>query len=440
MQCETVRGKESRVLKTAIAPPREFVGNMRWSICAMLFIATAINFMDRQIIAVLAPLLQSKIGWTDLQYSYIIGGFQFSYAIGLVFAGRMVDKIGTRYGYAIVMGVWSIAAMSHSLATGIVGFTLARIFLGFGESGNFPCAIKTTAEWFPQKERSLATGIFNSGSSVGAILAPALVPFVALRYGWQAAFFVTGISGMMWILFWLPYYRPPTKFLRLSKKEYDYIHFEREAAAAAMPWKDLFGYRQTWAFAVGKFLTDPIWWFYLFWLPSFLDKRFHLGLGHLGLPLIIIYSASVIGSVGGGWLPEFLNRRGMAMNRARLRAMLICACLATPIFFLSRVNSVWIAVALLSLAVATHQGWSANLFTTPSDMFPNAAVGSVTGIGGTGGSLGGVIFSMGVGWILHLTHSYSLIFGISASAYLVALAFVHLLAPGLRKAEIKFQA
>jgi ACS family hexuronate transporter-like MFS transporter len=408
-------------------------------ICTMLFVATTINFMDRQVIGVLAPLLQSKIGWSDLQYSYIIGGFQFAYAIGLVLAGWIVDKIGTRYGYAIVIGVWSLAAMSHSLATGVLGFALARIFLGFGESGNFPCAIKTTAEWFPQKERSFATGIFNSGSSVGPILAPLLCPFIALRYGWQAAFLTTGIFSVTWMVLWLIYYRPPAKFPRISKEEYNYIHSDREVAVATLPWKDLFGYRQTWAFAVGKFLTDPIWWFYLFWLPSFLYQRFHLGLSRLGWPLVIIYSASVVGSVGGGWLPQLLNRGGMPMNKARLRVMFICACLALPIFFVCNTNSERTAVALLSLAIAAHQGWSANLFTTPSDMFPQAAVGSVTGIGGTGGSLGGVIFSMAVGWVLHLTHSYSLIFAISASAYLVALASICVLAPGLHKAEIRLQ-
>ncbi len=411
-------------------------GKQRWVVCGMLFFATAINFMDRQVIGVLAPLLQSKIGWTDLQYSSIISGFQFSYAIGLVIAGRMVDKIGTRYGYAIVMGLWSLAAMSHSLVHTVVGFALARIFLGFGESGNFPCAIKATAEWFPQKERSLATGIFNSGSSVGAILAPATVPWVAMRYGWQAAFLVTGVFSAIWIVVWTVFYRTPEQSLRILRPEFKDVYAQREIAAARIPWRDLLAYRQTWAFAAGKFLTDPIWWFYLFWLPLYLEKRFHLGLAHLGLPLIVIYNASVLGSVGGGWLPAFLNRRGMPMNKARLRSMLICAVAATPIFLIGQMNTMWEAIALLSLAVAAHQGWSANLFTTPSDMFPHAAVGSVTGIGGTGGSLGGVLFSMAVGWILHVTGSYKVIFGMAASAYLLGFLCVHLLAPGLEKARM----
>jgi MFS transporter, ACS family, hexuronate transporter len=253
-------------------------------------------------------------------------------------------------------------------------------------------------------------------------------------------FFITGFFSSAWIILWLTCYRQPSKFLHLSKQEYQYIHSEREIDPISLPWKRLFTYRQTWAFVLGKFLTDPIWWFYLFWLPSFLDKRFHLGLGHLGLPLVIIYNASVVGSIGGGWFPSLLKGRGMPMNRARLVTMFICACLATPIFLVSRVSSVWGAVMLLSLAVAAHQGWSANLFTTPSDMFPNAAVGSVTGIGGTGGSLGGVIFSMSAGWILHLTNSYSILFAISASAYLLALVCIQFLAPGLRKVQIDLAA
>jgi ACS family hexuronate transporter-like MFS transporter len=402
----------------------------------MLFFATSINYMDRQVLGILAPILQHSIGWTELQYSYIIGGFQFAYAVGLILAGRMVDKLGTRIGYALIMGVWSVSAMSHALASTVLEFGIARFFLGLGESGNFPAAIKTTAEWFPQKERSLATGIFNSGANVGAILAPALVPWVTLRYGWRAAFLITGGFSAIWILAWVLYYRRPGEHARLSREEFAHIHKDRRGSAADVPWKELLDHRQTWAFSLAKFLTDPIWWFYLFWLPKFFDGRFHLGLAHLGLPLIVIYNASAVGSIGGGWLPTVFHRYGMAMERARLTAMLICASLATPIFFAGHLTSEWGAIELIGLAAAAHQGWSANLFTTASDMFPSAAVGTVVGIGGTAGSVGGVLFSLGTGWILQVTHSYASLFAISASAYLLALGLMQWTAPGLKRAVL----
>ncbi|MGC9291698.1 MAG: MFS transporter [Acidobacteriaceae bacterium] len=402
----------------------------------MLFFATSINYMDRQVLGILAPILQHSIGWTELQYSYIIGGFQFAYAVGLILAGRMVDKLGTRIGYALIMGVWSISAMGHALASTVLEFGIARFFLGLGESGNFPAAIKTTAEWFPQKERSLATGIFNSGANAGAILAPALVPWVTLRYGWRAAFLITGGFSAIWILAWVLYYRRPGEHARLGRVELAHIYKDHSGPATAVPWKELLRHRQTWAFSSAKFLTDPIWWFYLFWLPKYFNGQFHLGLAHLGLPLIVIYNASAVGSIGGGWLPTVFHRHGMAMERARPSAMLICASLATPIFFAGHLSSEWGAIGLLSLAAAAHQGWSANLFTTASDMFPSTAVGTVVGIGGTAGSIGGVLFSLGTGWILQMTHSYAPLFAISASAYLLALGLMQWAAPGLRKAVL----
>lgn len=423
-------------VESGSVPGRRFgaarIGNVRWTICAMLLAATSINYVDRQVLSILAPVLQRTIGWNDLQYSYIVGGFQLAYAFGLIMAGRLVDKIGTRLGYAIIMGVWALSAMSHSLARTVLEFAAARFFLGLGEAGNFPAAVKTTAEWFPRRERALATGIFNAGTSIGPVLAPAVVPWVATEFGWQAAFLMTGLFSITWIAIWLIFYRSPARHLRLGAAEREYIESDREEPVTAVPWSRLLSYRQTWAFAAGKFMTDPIWWFLLFWLPLFLAHRFHLSILQLTGPLTVVYALSTAGSIAGGWLPGLLNRHGVAMNRARRNTMLLCACLVTPIFFASRTPSEWTSIAVIGLAVAAHQGWSANLFTTVSDMFPRAAVGSVVGIGATLGSLGGLLFSLGTGWILHLTHSYSLLFALSASAYLLALAAMQWLAPGFK--------
>jgi ACS family hexuronate transporter-like MFS transporter len=417
------------------AQPRR-TGNIRWTVCAMLFFATSINYMDRQVLGILAPVLQHSIGWTEQQYSYIVMAFQFSYAIGLVIAGRMIDRIGTRLGYAIIMGIWSISAMAHSLATTALGFGIARFFLGLGESGNFPAAIKTTAEWFPQRERSLATGIFNSGANLGAMIAPAVVPIVTLRYGWHAAFLITGTFSALWIVWWLLRYRTPAEHKRLTPAEYAHIHADVPEALAKIPWSRLLGYRQTWAYALAKFLTDPIWWFYLYWLPKFLDGRFHLGLMHLGLPLIIVYNVSAVGSIGGGSIPLFLARRGVSIGSARFLAMLLMAVLVVPVYFLGSVNNEWLAVALLSLAAAAHQGWSANLYTIASDMFPREAVGAVTGFGGMAGSVGGVLFSFGVGWVLTRYHHYSILFVIASTVYLLALVILRVLVPRFGKIPV----
>ncbi|HEV2275743.1 MAG TPA: MFS transporter [Acidobacteriaceae bacterium] len=401
----------------------------------MIFFATSINYMDRQVLGILAPTLQHTIGWTEAQYGYIIGAFQVAYAIGLVLAGRMVDRVGTRIGYAIVMGLWSVAAMSHALARTALGFGIARFFLGLGESGNFPAALKTTAEWFPQRERSLAVGIFNSGANVGAILAPAIIPWVTIRFGWQAAFLTTGGFSMAWIVWWLTHYRQPQDHRKIKPSELKHILSDPIQSPAPIPWKRLLAYRQTWGFATAKFLTDPVWWFYLYWLPKFFDARYHLGLSNLGLPLIIVYNVSVVGSVGGGWLPGWLHRRGFTMVRARLAVMLLFACMVLPIAFASRLSSVWAAIAFLGLAAAAHQGWSANLLTTPSDMFPRSAIGVVTGIGGMAGAVGGVLFSLSTGWVLQLTHSYTPLFYISASAYLIAFLALRVIAPNLKRVE-----
>ncbi len=415
---------------------RQRTGGVRWTVCAMLFFATSINYMDRQVLGILAPVLQHSIGWNEQQYSYIVIAFQFAYAIGLVAAGRMIDRIGTRYGYALIMGVWSLAAMAHSLATTALGFGIARFFLGLGESGNFPAAIKATAEWFPQRERSLATGIFNSGANLGAMIAPAVVPLVTIRYGWHAAFLVTGTFSALWIAWWLSHYRTPSAHKRLSAAEYAHIHGDVQEELTKIPWSRLLGYRQTWAFALGKFLTDPIWWFYLFWLPKFLDGRFHLGLAHLGLPLIIVYNMSAVGSVGGGSIPLFLARRGLAVGQARFAAMLLMAVLVVPVYFLGSVTHEWLAVGLLGMAAAAHQGWSANLYTIVSDMFPREAVGAVTGIGGMAGSVGGVLFSAGVGFVLSHSHGYSVLFVVSSTVYLLALLLLRLMVPRFGKIPV----
>jgi ACS family hexuronate transporter-like MFS transporter len=412
------------------------LGRVRWTVCAMLFAATSINYMDRQVIAILKPTLEHSIGMTEIGYGYIVDAFQIAYAIGLLAVGRLIDKLGTRIGYMLVMATWSLSAMGHALASTVMEFGVARYCLGLGESGNFPAAIKTVAEWFPRNERSLATGIFNSGANVGAILAPAIVPWVTLRYGWHAAFLTTGIFSVFWILLWFRYYRAPRDHSMLGAGELRYIYQEAaEELGPSVPWRRLFGYRQTWAYSAAKFLTDPIWWFYLFWLPSYFSTKFNLNLSHLGLPLIIVYNVSVIGSIGGGWLPAPFRRLGFSPSQARLAAMLVCACLVLPIFTVAGAKSLWTAIALIGIAAGAHQGWSANLFTTSSDMFPRSAVGSVVGIGGMAGSVGSALFAFVAGHILQPAHNYTMLFGMASGAYLLALIVLSLLAPGLKKVE-----
>jgi ACS family hexuronate transporter-like MFS transporter len=412
------------------------LGQVRWTICAMLFAATSINYMDRQVISILKPTLEHSIGMTEVGYSYIVDAFQVAYAFGLLAAGRFVDKVGTRIGYMVIMAVWSLSAMGHALANTVLEFGIARFSLGLGESGNFPAALKTVAEWFPQNERSLATGIFNSGANVGAVLAPIIVPWVTLRYGWHTAFLTTGAFSAIWILLWFSKYRKPIDHPTLTGAELRHIYQEAtEEVGASTPWRSLLGYRQTWAFSAAKFLTDPVWWFYLFWMPSYFSSRFHLNLSHLGMPLIIVYSASSVGSIGGGWLPSLFRRLKLSATNARLAAMLCCASLVVPIFLTNFLQSEWTAIALLSLAAAAHQGWSANLITTPSDMFPRGAVGSVTGIGFMAGSAGAALLATYAGYVLQMSHSYASLFAIASGAYLLALVIMVLLAPGLKKVE-----
>jgi ACS family hexuronate transporter-like MFS transporter len=429
-------------------------GYYRWVICALLFFAATINYIDRQVIGILKPSLQGEFSWSERDYAAIVFSFQLAYAIGLVLAGRVMDRLGTRVGFALAVVLWSVAAVGHAvadrapglrlptvlidppsivlLAGAAAGFALARFMLGLGEAGNFPASIKTVAEWFPRKERALATGIFNSGTNVGALVTPLVVPWVALRWGWQWAFVATGVTGFLWVAAWWKLYAVPEKHERLGAGELAYIRSDPAEAVTPIPWLKLLPHRQTWAFSIGKFMTDPIWWVYLFWIPDFLKRNHGINLATVGPPLVAIYLVADVGSIGGGWLSSSLIKRGWPVNRARKTAMLACALCVVPIVFASRATSLWTAVALVSLAAAAHQGWSANLFTTVSDMFPRRAVGSVTGIGGMAGAVGGMLIALVVGEVLQRTGSYVPIFAMAGSAYLLALLIIHLLAPDLR--------
>jgi MFS transporter, ACS family, hexuronate transporter len=415
--------------------PRTFQ-HFRWTICALLFLATTINYVHRQIFSILAPTLEHEIHWTEVEYAYIITAFQGAYAIGLILLGRLMDRFGTRRGFAFVISIWSLAAMAHALATSTLGFATVRFALGLGEAGNFPASIKTVAEWFPKQERALATGIFNAGANIGAVVAPAIVPWIALHYGWRWSFVITGSFGFVWLVLWLTIYRKPAEHPRVSAAELAYIQSDPIESTEPVAWARLLRLRQTWAFALGKFLTDPVWWFYLFWVPKFLNKQYGLTLDKIGPPLIIIYLASDVGSVGGGWLSSALLKRGWSVNSARKMALLVCAISVLPIVFAGRAASLWMAVALLSLATAAHQGWSANLFTLTSDMFPRRAVGSIVGIGGTLGAIGGMLVATASGFILQWTGSYLSLFIMAGSMYLVALAVIQWLAPRLEPAKL----
>lgn len=416
------------------------IGRYRWSICALLFFATTINYIDRQVLGILAPVLEKEIGWTEVEYGYIVTAFQFAYALGLLGAGRLIDKYGTKLGYLVSIAVWSVAAMAHALAKTPLGFGIARFSLGLGESGNFPAAIKATAEWFPKKERALATGIFNSGANVGAVFAPIIVPWLTLAFHWQAAFIVTGAIGFIWIVLWIIFYEHPKRHNKLTKEEHDFILSDLEDettnAEKKIGWGELLKYRETWAFIIGKFMTDPIWWFYLYWLPKFLNKEYGLDLAQLGAPLIVIYTLTTVGSIGGGWLSSKFISIGWEINRARKTVMLICALCIVPIIFASGASNLWLAVGLIGLAAAAHQGWSANIFTTASDMFPKKAVGSIVGLGGMAGSIGGMLFATSAGFILEITKSYYMLFIISGSAYVIALLIFHLLVPKIKPVHI----
>jgi ACS family hexuronate transporter-like MFS transporter len=418
------------------APPTR-VGYYRWVVCALLFFATTINYIDRQVLGLLAPDLQRTLGWSEVDYARLVTIFSAAYAVGLAVAGRILDTIGTRAGLAIAVGLWSLAAMGTALARSLFGFGIARAFLGFFEAANFPASIKAVAEWFPRRERALATGIFNSGTNVGAVIVPVIVPVIALAWGWPAAFLFTGAIGIVWLAWWLLAYAPPERHPRLSARELAHIRSDPEEAVTPVPWLPLLAKRQTWGFIVAKFLTDPVWWFYLYWLPKFFNEKHHLKLSEFSGPLIVIYLLADVGSIGGGWLSSSLIKRGMSVNGARKTAMLICALAVVPVLWVTRVSSVWLAVLLFGLATAAHQGWSANVFTTASDMFPRRAVGSVVGIGGMAGAWGGVFGATIVGYTLQFTGgNYQPLFFICATVYLLALGMVQLLVPRLQPAEV----
>jgi ACS family hexuronate transporter-like MFS transporter len=408
---------------SAVQPTGSATGRYRWRICALLFCATTLNYIDRQVLGILAPDLQRIIGWNEIEYGYIITAFQAAYAIGLLIAGRAIDRIGARAGYAVAISIWSIAAMAHAAVRSAVGFGIARFGLGLGESGNFPAAIKTVAEWFPSSERAFVTGIFNSGSNVGAIIAPLMVPLVTVHLGWRWAFLITGVFSATWLIFWLRTNRVPGATTKTS---------------AGPRWSDLIRVRQTWAFVIAKTMTDPVWWFLLFWLPKFLNAQHGLTLTSLGPPLIVIYLLADAGSIGGGWFASRLLRVGWSANRARKTAMLLCAVGVIPIVFASRTTHVWTAVALIGIAAGSHQGWSANLFTVASDLFPRDAVASVVGIGGFAGAVGGMLMATLTGLLLELTHSYALLFIIAGSAYVSALLVFHAMAPRMDRVPAAF--
>jgi ACS family hexuronate transporter-like MFS transporter len=431
------------------------IGRYRWVICALLFFAATINYVDRQVIGLLKPTLQAEFGWSELDYGNIVKSFQLAYMIGMIASGWLMDRVGTRLGFSIAVVIWSIAAMLHaeapaigapltSIFTGfglawtpsVIGFAVSRFLLGIGEAGNFPASVKTVAEWFPKRERALATGIFNAGTNVGVILTPLIVPIIVISYGWYWAFILTGLLGFIWLLFWLRYFGTPETHPRLSRDEFAYIRSDPPDPGGRVSWARLLPLRQTWAVAAAKFLTDPVWWLYLFWVPDFLNRNYGLDLKSMGPPLIAIYLIADVGSVAGGWLSSHFLKRGWPVNRSRKVAMLLFACTVTPIVFASQVSSLWVAVGLVGLAAASHQAWSANVYTLASDMFPKQAVGSVIGLAGMAGALGGFFIADITSRLLHATGSYVIVFFIAGSAYLVALGVVHLLVPRLEPARL----
>jgi MFS transporter, ACS family, hexuronate transporter len=415
----------------------EKIGRYRWTICALLFFATTISYVDRQVIGILGPTLQKDLGWDEQAFANVVSWLTIGYALGFLVAGRIMDRVGTRKGFAGAIVLWSVSAMAHALARGAASFSAARFALGVGESGNFPAAIKTVAEWFPTRERAFATGIFNAGSNVGAILTPIMVPWIALTWGWRAAFIATGALGFLWLAAWLIVYRPPEEHPKIGAAELAHIRSDPVEPTFAVSWMQLLKYRQTWAFAIGKFMTDPIWWFYLYWLPKFLDARYGIKLAQVTAPLVAIYLLADVGSVYGGWLSGAFIKRGRSVNAGRKLAMLIAAVIIIPTMFAPAATNMWVAVAIVGVAAAAHQWWSANIFTLTSDMFPKFAVGSVVGIGGFFGAVGGVLFQRATGWVLqHNGSNYTPVFLACGFAYVTALLIIHLLVPRLERVTI----
>lgn len=423
------------------------VGKYRWTIVALLFFGTTINYLDRQVIGLLKDDLSKEFNWSETDYSSIVMAFSAAYAVGLLLFGRIIDRIGTKLGYAISVVIWSIAAMAHALARSTMGFALARVSLGLGEGGNFPAAIKGVAEWFPKKERALATGIFNSGTNIAAMIGPPLIAWIATSYGWQQAFIWTGAIGFIWLFFWWLYYDVPAKQKRLGRQELNYINSDAPEvvadAGAKIGWLKIMRIRQTWAFILGKLLTDPAWWFYLFWIPSYFNTTYGLDLKNSAIHISTVYVVASFGSILGGYLSGYFIKRGWPVYKARKTAMFIFALCVLPVIFVQFTSNIWIAVMLISLGAAAHQAWSANIFTTASDMFPKRAISSVVGIGGMAGSVGGILFPLFVGWLLdyygalgNKTTGYNIIFVICGSMYLIAWVVMHFLAPKMKQVSL----
>ena len=407
----------------------KLVGRFRWVICWLLFAATVFNYIDRQMIGVLKPTLQHELGWSETAYANIVFWFQAAYAVSYLTFGRFIDKVGARLGYATAFAIWTIGHMSHALARTALQFTFARMVLGVGEGGSFPGALKAVCEWFPNRERAFAIGLLNAGSNIGAIVTPLIVPAITLTLGWRWAFIITGLASLAWLAAWLTIYRPPRQHPKVSAAEVAYIESDPPQKSTPVPWLRLLTVKETWAYALGKFLIDPIWWMFLFWLPDFFAKRHHLDLISFGPPLIVVYVVSDLGSLSGGWFSSMLLKRGWSLNAARKTAMLVAAIAVLPVAFAAYVNSLWLAVGLVALAAAAHQWFSCNLFAFPGDVFPRRTVASVAGIGGTAGAIGGMVMAQYVGAILSWVKDYTPIFMIAACTYLLALAAVHLLSP-----------
>jgi ACS family hexuronate transporter-like MFS transporter len=408
---------------------RSATSHYRWVICALLFAATSINYVDRQIIGVLKPTLQLEFGWTESSYSDIIFWFQAAYALGYLGFGRLIDKIGARVGYATVVVLWTAAHIAHALVTTIGGFIAVRFALGLGESGNFPAGLKAIAEWFPKSERAFATGIFNAGANIGAILTPLIVPGITLALGWRAAFVVTGSFSLVWLVIWLKIYRQPSVHPRVTREELAFINSDPSANGEKTSWGQLLRTRETWAYATARFLIDPIWWMFLFWLPDFFARRYGLNLRNYGPPLVVVYAVSDIGSIAGGWMSSKLIHLGVTLNSARKLTMLLASVLVLPVMFAMYADNLWWAVAIVGIATAGHQAFSANLYTFPSDVFPKQAVASVVGIGGTAGAVGGMLMAKYAGWVLDGVGTYTPIFIVAGAAYSLALAAIQLLSP-----------
>lgn len=420
----------------AVARAAARVGSYRWVIVGLLFTATVINYVDRQMLGVLKPTLEADLNWSELDFAAVVFWFQTAYAIGYIGFGRIVDLIGARLGYAVAFVIWTLAHIAHGGVHSVTQFAMVRFGLGIGEAGNFPAGIKAVTEWFPARERAFAIGVFNAGANIGAIVTPLVVPWLTIVYGWRAAFVITGVVSFVWLFFWLLMYRRPAEHKRVSAGELAWIQQDPVDPVKPLPWSAIAMKRETWAYALGKFCIDPIWWFFLFWLPGYLAERYDLDILQFGPPLVAIYLLSDVGSVAGGWASSRMMKAGHSVNYARKMTMLICAFAVTPVFFAQSYDNLWLAVLVIGIATAAHQAFSANLYTLPSDIFPRSAVGSVIGIGGTVGAVGGMIFTLYTGQVLERIGSYTPIFIVAGSAYFVALLLVHLLSPRLARVEV----